>query len=330
MYAIEPIGVVFPRDAGDVAAVVAAAGEAGVAVLPRGAGTSLAGQTVGHAVVMDFSRHMNRILDLDPERRTARVQPGVVQDQLNAAARTHGLVFGPDTSTSDRATLGGMIGNNSAGSHSVRYGMTIDHVQRLDVVLSDASRAAFAPLTEPERAARASAATLDGRIHARLPGLLQRHRDAISTGYPRFWRQSGGYRLDRLAAGPQFDLAKFVVGSEGTLVTVTEATVGLVPAPRHQVIAVGHFRSAQAAIEATGDALACHPAAVELMDRMILGLARTKIEYAELTSLLTGDPGALLFVTFFGNTAAEALAGADELQRLWARHGHAYHVLRAV
>lgn len=329
MYAIEPLGVVFPRDADDVAATVATAGEAGVAVLPRGAGTSLAGQTVGRAVVMDFSRHMDQIIDLDPERRSARVQPGVVQEQLNAAARQHGLVFGPDTSTSDRATLGGMIGNNSAGSHSIRYGMTIDHVRSLDVVLSDASRAVFAPLAESQRAARAVADTLDGRIHRELPALLLRHRDAIATGYPRFWRQSGGYRLDRLAAAPEFDLARFVVGSEGTLVTVTEATVGLEPAPRHQVIAVGHFRSAQSAIEATGDALACDPAAVELMDRTILDLARAKLEYAELTSLLTGDPDALLFVTFFGETAAQAAAGADSLQRLWARHGHGYHVLHA-
>ena len=143
MYAIEPIGVVFPRDADDVAAVVSTAGEFGVPVLPRGAGTSLAGQTVGQAIVMDLSRHMSRIIEIDAGQRRARVQPGVVQEQLNLAAARHGLAFGPDTSTSNRATLGGMIGNNSAGSMSVRYGMTIDHVLALDVVLSDASRSVF-------------------------------------------------------------------------------------------------------------------------------------------------------------------------------------------
>src|SRR6266568_4528245 len=150
MYAIEPIGVVFPRDAADVAAVVATAADFGVPVLPRGAGTSLAGQTVGHAIVVDLSRHMNRIIEIDPERRVARVQPGVVQGQLNLAGARHGLMFGPDTSTRNRATLGGMIGNNSAGSQSVRYGMTIDHVLTLDVVLSDASQATFGPLTPAE------------------------------------------------------------------------------------------------------------------------------------------------------------------------------------
>jgi FAD/FMN-containing dehydrogenase/Fe-S oxidoreductase len=333
MYAIEPIGVVFPRDAADVAAVVTIAGEFGVPVLPRGAGTSLAGQTVGWAIVMDMSRHMTRIKDIDAERKVALVQPGVVQEQLNVAAARHGLVFGPDTSTRNRATLGGMIGNNSAGSQSVRYGMTIDHVLTLDVVLSDASQSTFGPLTAAELASRAAAPTLDGTICRDLPRLVERHREAIVTGFPRFWRQSGGYRLDRLAPNPRsagLDLAKFVVGSEGTLVTVVEATVQLVPAPRHRVIAVGHFTSVPAAIEATQDALDCQPAAVELLDRIIIELSRQKIEYRSLGSILHGDPDALLFVTFFGDTRAEAIAGLDRLDELWQAHRHGYHTLRAV
>jgi FAD/FMN-containing dehydrogenase/Fe-S oxidoreductase len=345
MYTIEPVGVVFPRDAADVAAVVATAAEMGVPVLPRGAGTSLAGQTVGHAIVMDMSRHMNRIIEIDPERRVARVQPGVVQEQLNLAAARHGLMFGPDTSTRNRATLGGMIGNNSAGSQSVRYGMTIDHVHTLDVVLSDASQVTFGPLTARERLSRAGAPTLDGTICRELPRLVERHREAIATGFPRFWRQSGGYRLDRLdqvdrvdrlagatslARSPGLDLAKFVVGSEGTLVTVVEATVQLVPAPRHRVIAVGHFISVQAAIEATEDALACQPAAVELLDRTIIELSRQKIEYRSLGTILHGDPEALLFVTFFGDSQAEAVAGLGRLEESWRSHGHGYYTLRAV
>jgi FAD/FMN-containing dehydrogenase/Fe-S oxidoreductase len=330
MYAIEPLGVVFPRDAAEVAAVISTAADLGVAVLPRGAGTSLAGQTVGRAIVMDFSLHMNRILEIDAEARLARVQPGVVQEQLNRAAARHGLTFGPDTSTSNRATLGGMIGNNSAGSHSVRYGSTVDHVLGLDVVLSDASTASLWPLPEAERTVRAARPTLEGTICRELPLLADRHAGAIATGYPKFWRQAGGYRLDRLAGRGGFDLARLVVGSEGTLVTVVEATVGLVPAPPHRVIAVGHFTSAQAAIDATEDALACAPAAVELLDRAILDLSRTKLEYRALGSILTGDPDALLFVTFFGDTEAEAAAGIDRLEALWRQHRHGYHTLRAV
>ncbi len=330
MYAIEPIGVVFPRDADDVAAVVATAAEFGVPVLPRGAGTSLAGQTVGHSIVMDLSRHMSRIIEIDPEQRTARVQPGVVQEQLNLATAPHRLMFGPDTSTSNRATLGGMIGNNSAGSQSVRYGMTIDHVLALDGVLADASRSSFGPLTDQELRERGARPTLHGVICRELPRLVERYREAITTGFPRFWRQSGGYRLDRLAGSAGIDLAKFVVGSEGTLVTVVEATVQLVPAPRYRVIAVGHFTSVPAAIDATEDALACQPAAVELLDRTILELSRKKIEYRALGSILHGDPDALLFVTFSGDTLAEAVVGLDRLEDLWRAHGHGFHTLRAV
>src|SRR6266567_6641611 len=333
MYTIEPVGVVFPRDTADVAAVVGTAADFGVPVLPRGAGTSLAGQTAGHAIVVDLSRHMNTIIEIDAGRRVARVQPGVVQEQLNMAGARHGLVFGPDTSTRNRATLGGMIGNNSAGSQSVRYGMTIDHVLTLDVVLSDASQATFGPLTPAELLSRAAAPTLDGTICRDLPRLAEHHREAIATGFPPFWRQSGGYRLDRLARpdpSAGLDLAKFVVGSEGTLVTVVAATVQLVPAPRHRVVAVGHFTSVQAAIEATEDALACQPAAVELLDRTIIELSRQKIEYASLGTILHGDPEALLFVTSSGDSQAEAVAGLSRLEEGWRAHRHGYHTLRAV
>lgn len=337
MYAIDPVGVVFPRHAGDVRAAVAAAVEHGVPLVPRGAGTSLAGQTVGAGLVLDLSRYMNRIVELDPEARTALVEPGVVQDQLNRAAAPHGLMFGPDTSTSNRATVGGMIGNNSAGSGSIRYGMTIDHVRALDVVLSDASTARFGPTDEATRAALAAGDTLEGRIHRELPFLADRYAQAIAEDFPPFWRRACGYRLDRLppppgadGPAPDVDLARFVVGSEGTLVITTRALVDLVPKPRRTVYAVGHFASTAAAIEATEDALACDPAAVELMDRTILDLSRQKIEYASLGSILEGDPEALLFVGFSGDDEAELVASLDRLTTLWARHGHGYHTLRAV
>jgi len=169
MYAIEPLAVAFPRHTDDVIAIVTAAGRLGVPVLPRGAGTSLAGQTVGRAIVVDFSRHMNRVLEVDPTARLARVQPGVVQDRLNHAVAPHGLMFGPDTSTSNRATIGGMIGNNSAGSHSVRYGSTIDHVETVDVVLSDATRAHFRPVPLDQVSARAGTESLEGRLYQGIP-----------------------------------------------------------------------------------------------------------------------------------------------------------------
>ncbi|MBZ4016010.1 FAD-binding and (Fe-S)-binding domain-containing protein [Streptomyces purpurogeneiscleroticus] len=331
MYAITPLGVVFPRHADDVRAAVAAAAEHGVPLLPRGAGTSLAGQTTGSGLVIDLSRHMNRIVELDPDGRTALVEPGVVQDQLNRAAAPHGLMFGPDTSTSNRATIGGMIGNNSAGSGSLRYGMTIDHVRALDVVLSDATTTRLGPVTEEERLRRADATTLEGRLYRDLPALVRDNADAITDGFPRFWRRAGGYRLDRLAReDTPFDLAKFVVGSEGTLVVATQALVGLVPKPARTVIAVGHFTSVAGAIGATEDALSCDPAAVELMDRTILDLSRQKIEYASLGSILHGAPEALLFVSFTGDDDSELRGKLQKLVALWDRHGHGYHTLQAV
>ena len=315
MYASAPLLVAFPRDADDVAAAVATAARFEVPLVTRGAGTSLAGQTAGQGIVLDTSRHMDRIGAVDLEARRVRVGPGVVQEDLNRAAGRHGLGFGPDTSTANRATIGGMIGNNSSGSHSIVYGSTIDHVHELDVVLSDGSRARLRPIDEDERARKAQAATLEGAIHRGLPEILRDHAGAIAEDYPRHWRQSGGYRLDRLAAGPGFDLARFVTGSEGTLVAITEATVGLVELPKARLFTIGHFDSVDAAIAATHNALELGAAAIEMIDSTILELSRSKHEFRRLSETIEGDPAALLYVTFFGDTHAEAAAQLDRLKR---------------
>ncbi|GAB3691861.1 FAD-binding and (Fe-S)-binding domain-containing protein [Saccharopolyspora tripterygii] len=317
MYRVRPVGVVFPRHAEDVATTVRLCSQAGVAVLPRGAGTSHCGQTVGDAVVLDFSKHMNRILELDPENLVARVQPGLVQDELNLAAGAHGLFFAPDTSTSNRATLGGMIGNNSCGSRSARYGMTIDHVERLEVVLSDGTPASLG-LGNPS-----TSDGLLGRIHQRLPEIVGSARPGLAEQSRQFWRRAGGYRLDRLAEGP-FDLAKFVVGSEGTLVTVTEATVRLTPKPRATVMVVGHFDSTPACIAGTDAAMRTGAAGIEMVDNFILDLARRSPEHRHLFGALEGDPRALMFAEFYGDTVEEARAGAAELVDAWRSEGHGY------
>ena len=310
MYAREPLLVAFPRDAADVAAAIAIAGRFDVPVVPRGGGTSLAGQSAGgRGVVLDTSRHMDAIGEIDADARRVRVGPGVVQEDLNRVAQRLGLGFGPDTSTSNRATIGGMIGNNSSGSHSIVYGTTIDHVHELEVVLADGSTATLGFDAGPDH-------LKDG-----VRDILRDHAEAIATGYPRHWRQSGGYRLDRVAR--EFDLAKLVTGSEGTLVAITEAEVGLVPLPEARMFAVGHFASVADAIAATGAALALEPAAVELIDRTILELSRSKHEYRALSRAIEGDPGALLFVTVFAESPEEARARLDRLD--WP----AYHTIVA-
>jgi len=270
---------------------------------------------------------MHAIRDLDPVARRVRVQPGVVQEDLNRAAHRHGLGFGPDTSTSNRATIGGMIGNNSSGSQSIVHGTTIDHVFELEAVLSDGSRVRLHPVDEAERARRAQAPTLEGAIYRELPAILRDHRESIANDYPKHWRQSGGYRLDRLAES--FDLARFVTGSEGTLVAITEATVGLVALPRAMMFAVGHFDSLGGAIAATADALELGAASIEMIDRTILELSRSKLEYRKLSEGLEGDPAALLFVSFTGESEDETRSRLDRLQAAWEEHGHGYHTLRA-
>lgn len=330
IYAIEPIGVVFPRDADDVVAAVEIANRFGVPVLPRGGGTSLAGQTVGHAVVLDFSRHMHGILEIDPEARTARVQPGVVQDDLNRAVDPHGLLFAPDTSTSSRATLGGMIGNNSCGARSARYGMTVDHVDALRVVLSDGSLAELAEVSPEAAAARARSDSLEGRLYREIPRLIETRADVIRRDMPPHWRRAGGYRVERLLpeAGP-LNLARVVVGSEGTLAITVEATVRLVPKPKHVAALVGHFETIADAVRASHPAMECGAMAVELMDHIIIDLARQSPIHSHLAKKLHGEPGAILWVEFYGETPEEAAEGMERLRDDWARGGHGYAMIPA-
>ena len=330
MYAIEPTAVGFPRSSADIESAVAVAGDLGLPVLARGAGTSLAGQTVGPGLILDLSRWMRSILEIDPAARIARVQPGVVQEHLNRAVHTHGLMFGADTSTSNRATFGGMIGNNSAGSQSRRYGMTIDHVRSLEVVLSDGRPAHLGPLSDHDWEVRSAIPTLEGEIYRRLPRIVDANREAIVRDSPRFWRHAGGYRLDRLAGpdGP-WNLAQFVVGSESTLVIVTEAELDLVERPKSQSIAVGHFSSTSEAIDASADALARDATSIELLDNTILSLARARLEYRRAVELLDGDPGALLFVTFDGETSRETDAAVRRLALDWRQHGLGYRTILA-
>src|SRR5499425_2847468 len=189
MYQIEPIGVIVPRHKGDVQAVIEVAKRLGVPVLPRGGGTSLAGQTVGRAIVLDFSKYMKNVLDVNQEELWCRVQPGLVQDELNAHVRPMGLQFGPDTSTSNRATIGGMIGNNSAGAHSLTYGKTLDHVLELTVLLSDGSEAVFRDLSPGETENKGGADSLEGRIYREVAHLAEEHRGEIAARYPKIMRR---------------------------------------------------------------------------------------------------------------------------------------------
>jgi FAD/FMN-containing dehydrogenase/Fe-S oxidoreductase len=328
MYQVEPIGVVLPRTAADVHAVLELANRYNVPVLPRGGGTSLTGQTVNHAVVLDFSKFMNRVLEVNREERWCRVQPGLVQDELNAHVRPMGLLFGPDTSTSNRATLGGMSGNNSAGAHSIAYGKTIDHVLELTCLLADGSEVVLRDLTPAELEARSRADGLEGQIYREVRRLAGDHAEEIRARYPKLMRRVSGYNLDEVVRPGPFGLHRLAVGSEGTLVVVVELKVRLVPRPRFTALDVIHYHGLQAALESSVDLLATGPYAVELTDKMILDLARANIEQRARMAFVQGDPAAIMIVEYAGETEAEVRAKVDALEALRARAriGYASHI----
>ena len=328
MYQVEPIGVVLPRSKDDVRAVLELANRYNVPVLPRGGGTSLIGQTVNEAVVLDFSKHMNQVLEVNREELWCRVQPGVIQDELNAHVRPMGLLFGPDTSTSNRATIGGMSGNNSAGSHSIAYGKTIDHVLELKCLLADGSEIVLRDLTPAELEAKCRADGLEGQIYREVRRLVTQHADEIRARYPKLMRRVSGYNLDEFVKPQPFGLHRLAVGSEGTLVAVVEMKMRLVRRPKFTALDVIHYDDLQAALESSVELLTTGPYAVEVTDKMILDLARGNIEQRARMGFVQGDPQAIMIVEYSGETEAEVRAKVEALEALRARKriGYAAHI----
>jgi FAD/FMN-containing dehydrogenase/Fe-S oxidoreductase len=303
-YRVLPCVVAFPRHADEAAAALDVARRAGVPLTSRGGGTSIAGNSVGPGIVLDFSRHMNRVLAVDPEARTAAVEPGAILDHITAAAAGHGLRFGPDPSTHSRATIGGSIGNNSCGSRALRYGRTADNVVSLDLLTAAGERLAARRMERDGLAAAPVAgAALDALVRDRL-GLIR-------TEFGRFTRQVSGYSLEHLLPENGADLAKFLVGSEGTLGVVTGATVALVPSPKAVALAVLGYPGLPEAAEATPGLLPHEPVAVEGMDARLVEVFRARRGAAAVPALPRGD--AWLFVETAGEDEAQAQAAARRL-----------------
>jgi len=328
MYQVEPVGVVIPRHAGDVQAAVEVANRQNVPILPRGGGTSLNGQTVNRAIVLDFSPHLNRVLEVNEAELWARVEPGLVQDELNAHVGPLGLLFGPDTSTSNRATLGGMIGNNSGGAHSIAYGLTVEHVIELTALLADGTRVVFGEVTPEVFRQKMQAAGLEGQVYREVARIKEQYADEIMARYPKHWRRVCGYNLDELLKDRLLNMARLVVGSEGTLLTVVEAKVRLVPRPKKTALDVVHYRDIQEALESSQAILETGPYAVELTDKMILDLARGNIEQSQRMGFVQGDPAAILIVEYAGESDAEVKAKVEALEarRARERFGYASHL----
>ena len=355
-YQIQPLGVVIPRSEDDVQAAVELAARRGVPLLPRGGGSSLAGQCVGPGLVIDMTKYMDRILAVDEEAGAVTVQSGVSIGILNRTLAPLGLMLGPDPASADRASIGGSIGNNATGSHSILYGMMADNLLETNVVLSDGSMARFGPVASTELESRGRGDSLESQIYREVPTIVRAQFEQILERWPRHWRRVSGYGLDRLlhallrdeaaSAGDsrgserasllrarlgfdqlyrseycdtsqidRINFSQLLAGSEGTLATVTSATLKLVRKPEMTALAVVHFDRLVDACAAIPDILETSPSASELLDKHLIDLARAQPEWAKRLHFVVGDPEAVLLTEFYGAEERELAAKLDGLER---------------
>ena len=332
IYQMEPIGVVLPRNTEDVIATMQICSDSKTIFLPRGGGTSLAGQTVNHGVVVDFTKYMNRILSINPEERWAIVEPGITIDALNAGLKPYGLYYTPDPTTKSRATIGGSLGNNSCGAHSVVYGKTSDQVLELDVILSNAEHVHFNTIEENALQSILSSKpdSLEKRIYTETLRLASEHREEIDRRYPRIQRRVSGYNLDFLRDNKPVNLSNMIVGSEGTLGTITAAKVKLEPIPTNIGLAIVHFKDLFESMEATVMILDHGPSAVELVDKMILDRSKSSLGLSRQTTFIEGDPEAILLVEFFGENMKEVESKIDNMNQALQKRNLSYACSKAL
>ncbi|MFZ5558310.1 MAG: FAD-binding and (Fe-S)-binding domain-containing protein [Pseudomonadota bacterium] len=311
IYQVEPIGVVVPRSEEDALRALQIAADAGVAILPRGGGSSQCGQTVGEALVIDNSKHLNRLLEFDAEARTAWVQPGIVLDHLNALLRLHGLWFPVDVSTAAQATIGGMTGNNSCGARSLHYGNMVHNTLAAEAWLTSGEILRFGRVDGP-----ADGPPRYRELVETVRALFARERDEIAARVPNVQRRVAGYNLDMASAGP-FNMAHLLVGSEGTLGYFRRVQLKLSPLPKHKALGIVHFPTFYQAMDLTRHIVALRPAAVELVDRTMIGLSREIAAFrATVEKTIRGDPDAILLVEFAGDDLGEQRAKVRQLGEL--------------
>jgi FAD/FMN-containing dehydrogenase/Fe-S oxidoreductase len=322
IYQVEPVGVVVAKTEADALTAIAVAADAGVPILPRGAGTSQCGQTVGAALVIDNSKWRNNVVEFDKDARRVVVEPGMVLDTLNAYLKPHGLFYPVDVSTAAQATIGGMSGNNSCGSRSLRYGNMVHNVHAIDAVLADGAQYHFGPLADFDRAAVPAAMA---QLVDALEAIAVREADEIELRVPKLLRRVAGYNLDMLVPGernPARNLAHLLVGSEGTLAYFRRVHLNLSPLPRHKTLGVCHFPTFYQAMDASQHIVKLAPAAVELVDRTMLDLALSNASFRPIVNrFLMGEPDAILLVEFAGDDEQEQVRALKRLAELMADLG---------
>jgi FAD/FMN-containing dehydrogenase/Fe-S oxidoreductase len=308
VYQIRPVVVILPQDDEDVKTAAGIAKRHNVRILPRGGGTSLAGQTVGEAMVIDFSKHMNHILEVNEQERWVRVQPGIVRDELNEVLEKVNLHFAPDPATSSRANVGGMVGNNSSGTKSILYGKTVDHILEARVLLADGTELMLKEVDSGAYEKISSENTREGEIYREFKSIIDLHKDEVKKRFPKVMRRVGGYNLDQFTETGRWNLAKLITGSEGTLAMTLEVKLNLEPLPGHKSVAVVHFSELDEALNAVKPILGHRPAAVEILDRYVLELSRENLTTRHHCHFIQGDPAAILIVEFYDDEAAKVLS----------------------
>jgi FAD/FMN-containing dehydrogenase/Fe-S oxidoreductase len=328
VYQIVPLGVVVPRTAADVQATLAVCRQFRVPITARGGGTSQAGQAIGSGIQLDCSKYFNRVLEINAAERWALVEPGCVLDDLNLAVKPLGLQFAPDISTSNRATIGGMVANNSSGTHSIVHGKTLDHVLELNVLLADGSVIEVRRLDRPGLHLKCEQQDLEGACYRLVQRLIVEHAGEIERHYPKILRRVGSYDLHTPANDP-CSLVPLLVGSEGTLALTLQAKLRLIELPRAKCLLVAEFADLLHALSATPAILQHGPAAVEVLDKYILDSTRLNPEAARLRDFLHGDPGAVLIIEFYSDRAEDLPLRLEALEADLRRQGFGGHYLRA-
>lgn len=332
-----PDAVAYPKSKADLQVLVKFAKEHGMALIPRTAGTSLAGQVVGKGIIVDLSKHWNRVLEINADEHWVRVEPGVILDELNLMVKPYGLFFGPETSTANRCMIAGMVGNNSCGSHSIIYGSTRDHTISVKMILDDGNEYEFAAVDKHQYLNKAKIDSKEGHIYKGLLSILNNSQtlQKIDEEYPEpsIKRRNTGYALDLLTdcdafgkSDKPFNLCNLIAGSEGTLGFITEVKLNLVPLPPNEkAVVCVHLNEREEAFKANLIALRYKPGAVEMMDRLILDCTKGNIEQNKNRFFIDGDPGAILIVEFARETKEEIEQIAQQMEHEMRSAGYGYH-----
>jgi FAD/FMN-containing dehydrogenase/Fe-S oxidoreductase len=342
IHKIEPMGVVFPRYVDELIPIVQICNQYRIPIIPRGSGSGLAGQSIGRGLIIDCSRYLTKLVSINPEEQSVTVEPGLILDDLNRATKKYNLQYGPDPASSERATLGGCIGNNATGAHSIIYGMTADHIISSEVVLSDGTVTTFKPVSM-EDANQIAAETLNTSVSNTEKAIYQsalligrEYQDEVKRSWPATWRRVSGYNLNYLipwspSHPPQWDLsslpyppvlpnsinlAQLLAGSEGTLGIIRNATLRLVPLNKHSILSVLNFSSITEACDWVPRIMELSPSAIELIPQSLIHLARSVPAYANQLSFVIGDPAALLVVEFSGDIPQKLLGQVSALDKL--------------